>query len=266
MTEEYASALRGYFEGAGEDALMRAYQVGRSALKEGFGVLQLAAIHQEALVGVLLKMLTAKESQRIARGASEFFLESLAPFEMSQRGVKEANDLLEDLNTTLGRLVEERTAELERTLLDLTKTRLQVTEHEKIERMKDEFIALVSHELRTPMTSVHGCLDLIRSGQAGDVAPDVANLVDIAFRNSEHLVRLVTGILDLTKIEAGRMTFVRRPVDLSALLPTSVEANTMFARRYDVTLVLEPVPPGAWVLADGDRLLQVMTNLLGNAA
>ena len=85
LTEEYTAALREYLEGGGEAALLRAYQVGRGALGEGLGVLEVAALHQEALVAVLLAMLAPKENAQTTRRASEFFGETLAPFEMTQR-------------------------------------------------------------------------------------------------------------------------------------------------------------------------------------
>ncbi len=180
--------------------------------------------------------------------------------------LEEANTLLRESNESLEERVAERTAELQQALRDLAALQQQVTEHERIEKTKDELIALVSHELRTPMTSIHGSLDLVHSGLAGEVSRDAARLVEIAWRNSQHLVRLVSGILDAQKIAAGRMTFNTRDVDLLPLLQQAVESNRAYADGFGITFVLDGAAPEVRVTADPDRVLQVMTNLLGNAA
>jgi two-component system sensor histidine kinase UhpB len=87
LARAYAVALRDYVRGGGEGALVRAYQAGRDTLTEGLGVLELAAVHQQALVETLGD-LALSEHARAARSAAEFFAEALAPFEMSQRGLR----------------------------------------------------------------------------------------------------------------------------------------------------------------------------------
>lgn len=141
-----------------------------------------------------------------------------------------------------------------------------MSERKKVERMKAEFVASVSHELRTPLTSIAGSLGLLSSG-AGGVLPDRAGrLVEIAHHNSERLVRLINDILDIEKLDAGKMVFNNARLDLGSIAAQAVAANKPYADRYGVALRLtEPDRPTA-VWADADRLMQVLANLISNAA
>jgi len=264
LTEAYSRALEDYLAGAGEAALLRAYQVGRRAVIDGLGVLEIAAVHQEALVAVLLKMLSPvemlspAETPRVARSAAEFFAEALAPFEMTRRSYREAS-AIQSLNTEL----KERVQTI---LRDYEAARHQLEEHKRLEGMKSEFISVVSHELRTPLTSIHGSLDLVIKGLDLDLPPRARRLLEIAYRNSQRLVRLVNEILDIQKLEFGDVVFEIRPVELMGLLANAIEANQAYAAQRGVQLTLEGGLAGLKVAADPDRLMQVLTNLLGNAA
>ncbi|MCK9386981.1 MAG: CHASE domain-containing protein [Sulfuritalea sp.] len=141
-----------------------------------------------------------------------------------------------------------------------------ITERLKVERMKREFISTVSHELRTPLTSIRGSLALIVGGVAGDLPAAAKPLVDIAHRNSERLILLVNDILDMEKIEAGKMEFDIRPAGLMDLLKQALEANRAYAEQFNVGYELENELPDAMVNVDANRLLQVFANLLSNAA
>jgi signal transduction histidine kinase len=259
QTEAYANALRDYLDAGGEGPLLAAYQLGREVLGQGRGVLELVALHQEALVSALLRTLAPEESARIARRASEFFGEALAPFEMSRRGFQEVNASLRGLNDELRQRVEA-------VLHDFEAARSRLDEHEKMERMKDEFISVVSHELRTPLTSIHGSLGLLAAGLANELSPKAAQLLEVAQRNSQRLVRLVGDILDLQKIEAGTMPFDLQLLEVGSFLAQALEANLAYGSQLGVSFVLEEVEEGLRVRADPDRLMQVMTNLLSNAA
>ncbi|HSF15237.1 MAG TPA: HAMP domain-containing sensor histidine kinase [Vicinamibacteria bacterium] len=258
LTEAYALALEDYLKGAGEEALLRAYQIGREAVSKGLGVLEIAAVHQDASVAVLLKMLAPPDSSRVARSASEFFAEALAPFEMTRMGFREANAILQDLNAEL----EER---VQATLRDYEAARDQLEEYKRLERMKSEFISMVSHELRTPLSSIHGSLNMVLDGLRLDLPPGVQRLLEIAYRNSQRLVRLVNDILDSHKLGLGEMVFEIQRVDLVPLLHSAIEANQVYFAQRGVRLVLQSDLHGADVAADPDRLMQVLTNLLANA-
>ena len=141
-----------------------------------------------------------------------------------------------------------------------------ITERRQVDRMKTEFISTVSHELRTPLTSIAGSLGLLAGAAAGELPDRAKRLVDIANKNSERLVRLVNDILDLDKIESGRMKFNFAPVSLHALLEACIEVNRAYAANLNVQLVFDPSSVDGTVSGDTDRLTQVFTNLLSNAA
>jgi PAS domain S-box-containing protein len=141
-----------------------------------------------------------------------------------------------------------------------------ITERKKIERMKNEFISTVSHELRTPLTSIRGALGLIVGGIAGEIPPKVHEMVEIASKNSERLIRLINDILDIDKIESGKMIFNFQPVELMPLLKYAIDVNRAYAQQFDISFTLESSIAGVWVYADSDRLIQALTNLLSNAA
>ncbi len=142
-----------------------------------------------------------------------------------------------------------------------------ISQRREVERLKREFVSTVSHELRTPLTSIRGSLGLLQGGVAGEIPAQAQTLVDIALKNSERLVRLINDILDMEKIEAGRMAFDLRDSDVASLLLQAVDANRGFAHQYGQTIALEmpPAHGGLSVRVDVDRFQQVVTNLLSNA-
>ncbi|MCU6433729.1 PAS domain-containing protein [Undibacterium sp. Jales W-56] len=140
-----------------------------------------------------------------------------------------------------------------------------ITERKRIELMKSEFVATVSHELRTPLTSINGALRLIGAGLAGDISKKTQDLVDIATRNSERLLRLINDILDMEKIESGNMEFTIHPVNLISLIQESVASTMSFAEQHHIRLLFQSVEPEFIAQVDKDRLSQVITNLISNA-
>ena len=141
-----------------------------------------------------------------------------------------------------------------------------ITERKKMERMKNEFVSMVSHELRTPLTSVKGSLGLIAGGVVGQVSAPVKSLVDIAFNNCERLVLLINDILDIEKIESGKMDFQIQSLSLLPLVEQAITANRGYGEQFQVRFQLESTLSSAWVSVDSDRLMQVLANLLSNAA
>jgi PAS domain S-box-containing protein len=148
--------------------------------------------------------------------------------------------------------------------LRITGANVNVDERKAVERLKSEFIATVSHELRTPLTSMIGSLGLVREGSTGELPPDAAKFIDIAYANSERLAALVNDILDMERIEAGRMEIQPERIETAALMQRAVELNAAYAARFGVRLEIAAAAAPA-VLADPDRLMQVLTNLLSNA-
>lgn len=140
-----------------------------------------------------------------------------------------------------------------------------VTEHKLHEQMKDEFVATVSHELRTPLTSIAASLALLAGGAMGSLPDSIMRLLTIAHTNCQRLARLVNDILDIQKIEAGKITFNLQPLEIHALVERTIEASHDFAGCYGVPVRLDDAASTGVVLADPDRLVQVVTNLLSNA-
>ena len=140
------------------------------------------------------------------------------------------------------------------------------SERKKIDRMKNEFVSTVSHELRTPLTAILGSLGLIAGGVAGELPEQARKLIEIAHTNGERLVRLINDILDMEKIESGKMRFDLQPQRIQPLLEQAVEANRAYGDRFGVRFEIRGEVPDRMVALDSDRFMQVMANLLSNAA
>jgi PAS domain S-box-containing protein len=141
-----------------------------------------------------------------------------------------------------------------------------ITAQLEAERMKKEFTSTLSHELRTPLTSIIGSLQLINAGVLGDVPKDVAELTDVAERNGQRLLDLINDILDIEKIESGKLTLVPEPIRIDELVQEAVVLNKGFGDRFKVRFEPQDTLLKDAVRGDRKRLLQVMTNLLSNAA
>ncbi|MFJ5489164.1 ATP-binding protein [Hansschlegelia beijingensis] len=140
-----------------------------------------------------------------------------------------------------------------------------ISERKRVERLKNEFVSTVSHELRTPLTSIAGSLGLLAGGAAGTLGDKARHLVAIAHSNSLRLVRLINDILDIEKIEAGRMTFEVRTVLVRELIEQAVGGLSGYAEDLGVRVEVAEGARGLMVRGDPDRLTQVVTNLVGNA-
>ncbi|MGI9414554.1 MAG: GAF domain-containing sensor histidine kinase [Hyphomicrobiales bacterium] len=145
-------------------------------------------------------------------------------------------------------------------------TYADVTERERNMELKSEFVSIVSHELRTPLSSLVAALGLISRGTLGDVPQQARSLIAIAHNNAQRLVALVNDILDVQKIEAGRLDYHFEPVDIVALTRQALSETEIYGAEYGVRFRFEENIGQAWVNADALRLTQVLTNLLSNAA
>jgi signal transduction histidine kinase len=165
---------------------------------------------------------------------------------------------LDDLSRELEQKVQQRTSELER-----ANHRLQ-----ELDRLKSDFVATVSHELRTPMTSIRSLSESLLDGlETGGIELDVQRqILAIIVQENQRLSRMINQILDLSKIEAGAMTWQLEPLDLSEVVGHAVGANRALFDDKGITLNAESAPEAVPVIADRDRMIQVVTNLLSNAA
>ena len=143
-----------------------------------------------------------------------------------------------------------------------------LTDAQRTEKLKNEFVSVVSHELRTPLTSIRGALGLLSGGVAGALPASATQMIDIAQKNADRLVLLINDILDIEKIESGKMRFEKTEVSLTNLLESALESNRGYAQTLGVEIELEPLPlplRAATLSGDEARLQQVMSNLLSNA-
>ncbi|WP_051640886.1 PAS domain S-box protein [Thiomicrorhabdus sp. Milos-T2] len=141
-----------------------------------------------------------------------------------------------------------------------------ITERKESEKIKEEFISTVSHELRTPLTSIRGSIGLLTGGMAGEFNEQAQKLLNMAHNNTERLLMLINDILDVSKLESGKMDFNFAPVDVEHLLTQAIESNHGYANQHNVKFVLDNEVSGAKIHGDEHRLMQVMNNLMSNAA
>ncbi|MBE0506088.1 MAG: histidine kinase [Marinospirillum sp.] len=163
----------------------------------------------------------------------------------------EYNKRLEQKSTELARIGEE---------LRTANERLR-----EVDRLKDEFVAMVSHELRTPLTSIRAFAEILRD------SPEISNeqkthFLSVIVKESERLSRLIEEILDLARLESGRMRLNPEPVNFSQLATDSADAITQLYEERGVHLLVQLPDQPTWVTADPDRLQQVVINLLDNAS
>jgi PAS domain S-box-containing protein len=128
---------------------------------------------------------------------------------------------------------------------------------------KDQFLALVSHELRSPLAAIRGWLHLLDSGFVPQ--SEVRGALQRIYRNTRLQERLVSDLLDISRISAGKLEVIRSPVDLVRIVQAAIDGCSSMAEQRDVTLVLEQPEPRLFVLGDEQRLLQSVANLAGNA-
>jgi PAS domain S-box-containing protein len=138
-----------------------------------------------------------------------------------------------------------------------------ITERKAIEQMKSEFISIASHEMRTPLTAIHGVIKLLSAGRLGELSESGAKMVEMALRNGDRLVRLVNDILDLERMESGRDEINRQPCDSGELIRQTIDSLSSMAQAQGIQLTT--VSPSIELLADRDRIVQTLSNLISNA-
>ncbi|MBD2356470.1 PAS domain S-box protein [Tolypothrix sp. FACHB-123] len=138
-----------------------------------------------------------------------------------------------------------------------------ITEQQKIEEMKSEFIGIVSHELRTPLTSIHASMGLLKSGIYAQKPEKSQRMIEIAAQESERLVRLVNDILDLERLDSGSVTLQKTICKAADLIEQAVAALQAIAKQQNITFDIHASNEQVW--AANDAVIQTLTNLLSNA-
>ena len=136
---------------------------------------------------------------------------------------------------------------------------------QKLERLKSEFISIVSHELRTPLTAIKNAMDIILSGKAGEMTENIEKFVLMGKRNATRLSGIINDLLDISKIEAGKMDFKFELIHIEPVIEYVKNNLSEVAKEKDLTIKYEPSEESVEIYADSNRLEQVLTNLVSNA-
>lgn len=181
--------------------------------------------------------------------------------------------LLSRRSVHIERLVLERTAKLRRVLEDLEKSKQQlemqdqlleatIKRLQELAALKDEFVAKVSHELRTPLTSIKEGLNLLIDNALGGTTADQQDFLKTMDGDVDRLAELISNMLDLSKIEAGRLHLLRTRVSVKELLEAVLRSYKPLVGQRTIRV---ECPEASYVFADRNRLIQVLTNLMSNA-
>ncbi|MEA5619776.1 response regulator [Cronbergia sp. UHCC 0137] len=138
-----------------------------------------------------------------------------------------------------------------------------ITNRKQVEKMKDEFVSVVSHELRTPLTSIHGSLGMLASGLLPTDSEQAKRLLQIATDSTDRLVRLINDILDIERIESGKVKMKPEICNIQDLINSAINIMQPLADKANVNLSIYNLSIQLW--ADPDRIIQTLTNLLSNA-
>lgn len=141
-----------------------------------------------------------------------------------------------------------------------------ISERRRVEKMKTDFISTVSHELRTPLTSISGALGLMVGGALGNVPDNMQTMLSMAHQNSLRLSTLINDLLEMDKMLAGKMQFDFKVQALMPIIENAVDSVHAYAQRFNVSYRITDKVDDVLVNVDANRLLQVLVNLLSNAA
>lgn len=235
------------------------------------GLLLVAGLALAVLASLYVARRMVHPIQAIQRGAEQLAAGKLdEPIVVRSGDELEAlagqfNDMASQLKQSyaeLERKVEERTLELSASLEQQTAIMVQL---EVANQHKSEFLANMSHELRTPLNAIIGFSEVLGEEMFGAVNPKQAEYLEDINSSGKHLLALINDILDLSKIEAGKMELELSPIDMEAALADAMTLLRDRATKSSVVLALQcPEPIGTWI-ADVRKFKQIMVNLLSNA-
>jgi Na+/proline symporter/nitrogen-specific signal transduction histidine kinase len=229
--------------------------LGEYAVRKGMQSTALAADAE------LIRFAETQLAGAIGSASARVAVASLAKEE--ELGIDEVMSILDETSQVLAysRELERKRQELEAATAELRAANDRLLE---LDRMKDDFVSTVSHELRTPLTSIRAFAEILHDSPAL-ATPKRQEFVGIILRETERLTRLINQILDLAKIESGRAEWAAEPVDLRAVVRDAVDSTAALYRERGVQLETALADTAPIVIADRDRLHQVLLNLLANA-
>ena len=235
---EYVLALENYLQAGGESALSNAYELGRRAISEGLGVLDMASLHGTALEELVLSA-PAADQARFGRAAAEIFKELLSLFEMSFRGYRAANADLQRLNETL---------------------RQQKEQLEVANRELEAFSYSASHDLRNPLTGIEGLSRLLLDSAADALDDQGKKCLEMIGQSAQHMRQLIDDLMSLSRV--NRSELHRVETDLSAI---AQDILTRLRNANPGRASMVEIQRGVHAKADRNLLAAVLENLLGNA-
>jgi len=203
--------------------------------------------HEGGAIGWLIVRGTPKVAAHLHRVADAFIVDGIKramSARMHMATVEEASRELTEKNRRLAQAVE----------------RLQ-----EADRVKSNFLATVSHELRTPLTSVIGYSEMLLEGIAGELNDEQREYVRTVMEKGDQLLQLITGILDISRMEAGEMKIDKHPFDLDEVVSVALSTIAPHARRKKLVMSCDVPEALPLVFGDRDKIRQVLLNLLGNA-
>lgn len=249
LKEQYSSALRDYVARGEEDALQLAFELGRAAIRAEPGVLDITAIHHEALSELLHEM-PGDSNGNVLEDASEFLMQAISPFEMTHRGFQESNAQLRELNETLERRVEERTQELRQRSEDLRRS------NEELEK----FAYVASHDLQEPLRMVSSYTQLLARRYKDRLDDDAEEFIGYAVDGAQRMQTLINELLKYSRVGTSGKELA--PTDCEAVLDAAC-ANLKIAMEESGAVLKRGQLPE--VMGDQTQLIQLFQNLLGNA-
>lgn len=140
-----------------------------------------------------------------------------------------------------------------------------ITAAKEAERLRQDLTSMIVHDLRSPLTSIMTSIDLIFKGIIGEVTPRQSEVLSIAFESAEHLLSMVNLMLDISRLESGRMPLNRGAVALDQVIQRAIDRLAPIARKKQITIEVAPVERMPQVYADSDLIMRVLQNLIDNA-
>ncbi len=179
-------------------------------------------------------------------------------------GIDKVMNILDEASQVLAysRELEQKSRELETATAELRSANQRLQE---LDRLKDDFVSTVTHELRTPLTSIRAFSEILHDNPALEPAQR-GKFLGIIIKESERLTRLINQVLDLAKIESGNAEWQSGEIDLRDVIEDALSATSQLFKEKDVVVELQLPADLPTIVADRDRLMQVMLNLLSNAA
>ncbi len=247
------------------DAIIRSIGEGLVVV-DGEGRLQFMNLAAEKLLGLDQRGAKGVPIPRLIKGEHTLALAKGPLRDDADHVTKEIE--LKSSNEETQRIVQASTAVIENEdgkTVGMVSVLSDITKQKQLDEAKSKFVAHVSHELRTPLMAIQESLALVRGKEVGEITPEQEKFLSIAQRNISRLSRLVNDLLDVAKLEAGKMELCPIPFELRDMVHHVVETVRSWAESKKVAInEVYPEKP-IQMVADPDRLTQVVTNLLGNA-